>query len=163
MELTLIAGWLAGLGIGLFILLHFWVIGKPVGCSTGYGNFVGFVSKIPYFHTGEYSQLNNWKLWFLLGIPLGGLTNLLLSGNPLQWTFDMGMYETILPSNDWAKGAWLLAGGFLLGLGARMAGACTTGHALVGCSLVNKPSIIAAALFFISALVSTQLLFKFLG
>jgi uncharacterized membrane protein YedE/YeeE len=163
MELTLIAGWLAGIGIGLFILLHFWVMGKPVGCSTGYGNLVGFFSKAPFFHTGEYTQLNNWKLWFLLGIPLGGLSNLIGSGLPLTWSFDMGLYESILPQSPVAKAIWLVMGGFLLGFGARMAGACTTGHALVGCSLINKPSLLAAGVFFSSALVTTQLLFAWRG
>ncbi len=163
MEVSFWAGWIGGLFIGMFILLHFWLIGKPLGCSSAYGNVVGFFTKSSFFHTGEYKILNNWKLWFLVGLPLGGFINAMLSPGEWHWSFEMGMYDSILPTSPAAKALWLLMGGFLLGYGARLAGACTTGHALVGCSLVNRPSIFAAVTFFASALIATQLLFAFVA
>jgi hypothetical protein len=70
------------------------------------------------------------------------------------------MYEQILPGSDAAKAIWLMFGGMLLGFGARLAGACTTGHALVGGAMLNPPSLLAGAVFFASALITTQLLFN---
>jgi uncharacterized membrane protein YedE/YeeE len=160
MEVTIWEGWLAGLAIGLFVVFHFWLVGKPAGCSTGYGNVCGLVWKgIPYFQKGEHKNNNNIKLWFLIGIPFGGLVAALTSPEPWQFSFDMGMYDKVLPQSDAAKAIWLVFGGALLGFGARLAGACTTGHALVGGAMLNPPSLLAGAVFFTSALVATQLIF----
>jgi uncharacterized membrane protein YedE/YeeE len=160
MEITVWSGWLAGLAIGLFVVLHFWLIGKPAGCSTGYGNLCGLLSKrLRYFHEGEYRHKYNSKLWFLLGIPLGGLLSALGSAESWHLSFDMGLYDAILPQSIAAKAIWLTFGGMLLGFGARLAGACTTGHALVGGAMLNPTSLFAAAIFFMSAFVTTHLLF----
>lgn len=160
MEISIWSGWLSGIAIGLFVVLHFWLIGKPAGCSTGYGNVCGLVSqRVRYFHEGEYTQKNNPKLWLLIGIPFGGLISALSSPEPWHFSFDMGMYDAILPQTVAAKALWLIFGGFLLGFGARLAGACTTGHALVGGAMLNPPSLLAAVVFVLSAFITTRLLF----
>ncbi|WP_127470001.1 YeeE/YedE family protein [Thiomicrorhabdus aquaedulcis] len=160
MEITVWSGWIGGLAIGLFVVLHFWLMGKPAGCSTGYGNICGLLCKrVPFYRQGEYSRPNNAKLWFLIGIPLGGLLSALGSDEPWRLSFDMGMYEAVLPQTDAAKALWLMFGGMMLGFGARLAGACTTGHALVGGAMLNPPSLLAGAVFFMSAFFTTRLLF----
>lgn len=160
MDVIVWSAWVAGLSIGLFVITHFWLMGKPAGCSTGYGNVCGLVfPRIRYFRTGEYTRLNNARLWFLLGIPIGGLISALQSPEPWHLSFDMGMYDAILPQTTAGKALWLIFGGALLGFGARLAGACTTGHALVGGAMLNPPSLLAGAVFFASALITTQLLF----
>ncbi|MPQ77301.1 YeeE/YedE family protein [Hydrogenovibrio sp. JE_KL2] len=160
MEIEVWNPWIAGLAIGLFVIFHFWLMGKPAGCSTGYGNFLGLLFKsVEYFRVGEYSHLNNSRLWFLIGIPFGGLLSALSSPDPWHFTFDMGMYDTIFPQTDAGRAIWLILGGALLGFGARLAGACTTGHALVGGAMLNPPSLLAGAIFFVSAFITTRLLF----
>jgi len=161
MEVVVWSAWVAGLAIGFFVIFHFWLMGKPAGCSTGYGNFCGLLSKrVDYFHQGEYKNLNNSKLWFLLGIPIGGFLSTLSTPEPWQISFDMGMYNEILPQTYAGKALWLIFGGALLGFGARLAGACTTGHALVGGAMMNPPSLLAGVIFFMSAFFTTQLLFN---
>ncbi|WP_319380412.1 YeeE/YedE thiosulfate transporter family protein [Thiomicrorhabdus sp.] len=160
MEIEVWSGWLAGLAIGLFVVLHFWLIGKPAGCSTGYGNVCGLLCRrVRYYHEGEYTHKNNIKLWFLIGIPIGGLLSALNSPDAWHISFDMGMYDEILPQSAAAKAIWLIFGGMLLGFGARLAGACTTGHALVGGAMLNPPSLLAGLVFFASAFIATRLLF----
>lgn len=160
MEVIVWSAWVGGLAMGMFVIFHFWLMGKPAGCSTGYGNFCGLLCKnIAYFRTGEYKTINNSKLWFLLGIPLGGFLSALQSPEAWHFTFNMGMYDAILPQSDAGKAIWLIFGGALLGFGARLAGACTTGHALVGGAMLNPPSLLAGGIFFMSAFLTTQLLF----
>lgn len=160
MEISVWAGWLGGFALGLFVILHLWLLGRPAGCSTGYGNLCGLASKPNgFYNQGEFKDRHNGKLWFLIGIPFGGLISALTSVDAWHWSFEMGMYDAVLPQSDIGKAIWLLIGGILLGFGARMAGACTTGHALVGGSMLNPPSLIAGAVFFATALVTTQILF----
>lgn len=160
MQIVVWSPWIAGLAMGLFVVFHFWLMGKPAGCSTGYGNFCGLMFKnVEYFRVGEYSKLNNSKLWFLIGIPFGGLLSALSSPEPWHFSFDMGMYDSIFPQTDAGRAIWLILGGTLLGFGARLAGACTTGHALVGGAMLNPPSLLAGGIFFVSAFITTRLLF----
>lgn len=160
MEVVIWSAWIAGLSIGLFVIFHFWLMGKPAGCSTGYGNFCGMLCKrVEYFRIGEYKNINNSKLWFLLGIPIGGFLSAMGSDDSWHFSFDMGMYDSILPQTYAGKAIWLVFGGALLGFGARLAGACTTGHALVGGAMLNPPSLLAGIIFFMSAFITTHLLF----
>lgn len=161
MEIQVWEAWVAGLFLGSFVMTHFWLMGKPAGCSTGYGNLCGMLTtRIEYFNSGEYTNKNKPKLWFLLGIPVGGLLSALSSPEPWALSFSMGMYDQILPQTDAGKAIWIMFGGALLGFGARLAGACTTGHALVGGAMLNPPSLLAGAVFFASAFVTTNLLFN---
>ncbi len=160
MEIMVWSAWIAGILLGFFVITHFWLMGKPAGCSTGYGNICGLLyKKVEYFRTGEYKNINNSKLWFLLGIPIGGFLSAM--GSPEGWhlSFSMGVYDDILPQTYAGKAIWLVFGGALLGFGARLAGACTTGHALVGGAMLNPPSLLAGGVFFMSAFITTQLLF----
>ena len=60
----------------------------------------------------------------------------------------------LLPSHyHSAKGAVaLLAGGVLVGFGTRYAGGCTSGHAIMGMSGLNWPSLVATLSFFAGGL-----------
>jgi len=161
MEIQVWSGWIAGIAIGLFVVAHFWLMGKPAGCSTGYGNFCGLMfKKVTYYHKGEYKNPYNSKLWFLIGIPIGGFLSALSGPEPWHFSFDFGMYSQVLPQTDAGKAIWLIFGGSLLGFGARLAGACTTGHALVGGAMLNPPSLLAGTIFFMSAFITTRLLFN---
>lgn len=155
MDNTILAAWLGGLLIGWFIVLHFIVIGRSAGCSTGYACIIDKMHK----KTKPFGKLDNFKFFFIVGLPLGGLIHAFIYQGSWQPSFDMGLYEAILPTDIGAKALILLAGGILLGFGARMAGGCTTGHALVGGALLNWSSILAAVLFFAFATVTTWVLF----
>ncbi len=155
--------WLGGLGIGLYLLTQHWASNRPLGCSLSYGSLCALGSRAPYFTSGEFARRDNWRLWFIIGIPLGGFVALLTSGGAWQPTLSMGaMYDAVLPQPLWAKATLLALGGVLMGYGARLAGGCTSGHAVAGVALLNPPSLLAAALFFASGLITVQLLFRVL-
>ena len=154
--------WLGGLSIGLFALAQYWITNHQLGCSLGYGHVCGLVSRAEAFHSGELAPADNWRLWFLLGLPLGGLVAVLTSPTThFSANLSMGqMYDQVMPSALWAKTLLLTAGGALMGTGARMAGGCTSGHVIAGCALLNPPSLLAGALFFSGGLVTVQILFR---
>lgn len=163
MDVIIWSGFAGGAAIGLYMLLQYVLTGKALGVSTGYGNVCGMVSKTKFFHTGKFKELNNWRLWFLIGLPLGGLIALLTSGGSFEPTLSMGLYDTVMPSASWARGLVLLGGGVLIGLGARMAGGCTSGHTIAGISMLNPPSVLASVGFFVGGVVAVQLLFGVLA
>ena len=165
MEVVVWSGWVGGIGIGLYMLTQYLLTGKALGVSTGYGNLCAIGSKRPFFSTDKYKEPFNWRLLFLLGIPLGGVVAVLTSPDAtLNFSFSLGeMYDGVMPSALWARGLILVLGGVLMGVGARMAGGCTSGHAISGLALGNGPSLIAAMGFFVGGIAAVQILFAVAG
>ena len=111
--------WAGGLAIGLFVVLFAWVTGKALGVSAGYGSLCSLLSGIPFFRQKPYSD--RWRLWFLLGLPFGGLLSAWL-GRGLAIQRRIGSFETFFGEGWPAKTLVLGLGGFLIGYGARFAG-----------------------------------------
>lgn len=155
------SGLVGGIAIGLYSLFQLRLTGQALGCSTGYGNVCGLVSRTPYFRTGTYAERMNWRLWFTLGLPLGGLLAVLLHGEGPHLTFDLGaMYERVMPAAPAAKGAVLFVSGAAIGFGARLAGGCTSGHSIVGMALGAPSSLLASVGFFAGGTLAVQCLFR---
>ncbi|MEW6765340.1 MAG: YeeE/YedE thiosulfate transporter family protein [Pseudomonadota bacterium] len=162
-DLILWNAWLAGGAIGLYVLLQYWLTGRPLGCSSPLGQACGVVSRLPYFQAGEFSPAGQWRLWFIAGLPLGGLYAALSAGQ-VGWVTSMGTaYDVMLPEAGWLKALVLFVGGVLIGLGARMAGGCTSGHTLVGVALLNPANVLASALFFVGGLMTVHVLARLSG
>ena len=56
----------------------------------------------------------------------------------------------------------LLLGGFLIGFGTPYAGGCTSGHAIMGLSNLQVPSLIATISFMVGGFFMTNVLFPFI-
>ena len=161
-DVTTWTGWAGGIGVGCYALVQLLVSGRTLGVSSGYGAACGLVLRTSFFRqTVVHSR---WRVWFLVGIPFGGLLAALTSPGPLVASFSLGsLYDAVLPASIGAKSAVLLAGGVLMGWGARLAGGCTSGHAITGLALLNGPSFIAAAGFFAGGIAAVHVLFRFIG
>lgn len=157
-------GWMGGLAVGLYAVTQYWLTGHPLGVSTGYGNVCALGSSLPYFRTGPYANPINWRLWFVLGLPLGGVIAAVTSPGVYTASFSLGaLYDGVFPQALGLKALLLVAGGFAMGFGARAAGGCTSGHAISGVAFLNPPSMLAAAGFFVGGTVMVQVLFRVWG
>jgi uncharacterized membrane protein YedE/YeeE len=56
----------------------------------------------------------------------------------------------------------LVGGGFLVGFGARYAGGCTSGHAIMGLSDLQVPSLIATISFMVGGFIMANLILPFI-
>lgn len=96
-------------------------------------------------------------LLFLVMVVLGGVLAARMTGT-WQLHFDQGVEFTRLVGTGWRMVAALFFGGLLIGFGTTMAGGCTTGHGLTGCSSFQKGSFVAIASFFGTAILGSFLL-----
>ncbi len=146
--------WSAGLGIGLTALGLAWFTGRKLGVTGGFEDACAVI-------TGDESSYSvsasRWKLWFILGLPLGGF--LAHIGN-WGWTWLYGRLDGITFGALYWKALWLLVSGFLLGFGARWAGGCPSGNSIMGISLGSKMSILATLAFLVAGILVTNILFK---
>jgi len=96
-------------------------------------------------------------LLFLVMLAAGGAIGGLLRGG---WHphFDLGTLHSALTGGGAMTITALLFGGFLVGFGTRMAGGCTSGHGLSGCSRLQPGSLAATASFFGTAVAVSFLL-----
>jgi uncharacterized membrane protein YedE/YeeE len=163
-EVIVWSGWVGGVAVGLYAIFQWLISGNALGVSTGFGNVCSYFSRASFFHEGEYATTNNWRLWFLIGLPLGGLLAALTSPGEIIASFSLGeMYDSVLPQALWAKALVLIFGGLLIGYGARAAGGCTSGHSIAGLAMLNPPSVLASAGFFVGGILMVQFLFRLMA
>lgn len=56
----------------------------------------------------------------------------------------------------------MIGGGFLVGFGTRYAGGCTSGHAIMGLSTLQWPSLVATISFMIGGFIMANLILPFI-
>ena len=128
--------YLVGIGIGILSWFTFLLSDKPIGCSTAFARTSGMIGrwfignridKQPYFK--EFPAKIDWEWMLVLGIILGAFLSANLSGEfKIQWipsvwsaTFGVSITPRIVTA---------FIGGIILGMGARWAGGCTSGHGI---------------------------------
>ncbi|MDT0678089.1 YeeE/YedE family protein [Autumnicola musiva] len=120
-----------------------------------------------------------WNLTVVLGAVLGGFfASTYLSNNAVEINDEIAdklkteyqidsAGEAYMPTEIFAVENLnsplilfvLIAGGFMVGFGARYAGGCTSGHAISGLSNLQLPSLIAVIGFFIGGLIMIHFIY----
>ncbi|MEG1020472.1 MAG: YeeE/YedE thiosulfate transporter family protein, partial [Myroides sp.] len=132
-------------------------------------------ANIPFFQYDWKKEV--WNLFFVFGILLGGTIalNLLSNPNPINvhpklaeelTEYGITNYNNLIPLDimNWQslltlKGFLIMVfGGFLVGFGTRYAGGCTSGHAIMGLSNLQLPSLIATISFMIGGFIMANLI-----
>ena len=157
----------------MFLLFYF---GKTFGVSSNLETIcaIGGAGKFNSYFKFDWRK-NTWNLIFVFGAIIGGFIsyqwltpNEVIALNPqtIQDLSEIGIQnagQSYLPAEIFSLDALfslkgilvLLLGGFLVGFGTRYAGGCTSGHALVGLSNLEIPSLIAVIGFFVGGLIMT--------
>lgn len=132
-------------------------------------------AQIPFFAYDWKKEA--WNLVFVAGVLLGGMlaTQFLANAQafavaPATQTalraYGISDFSGLMPPELFAgshlfslKGMiFFVMGGFLVGFGTRWAGGCTSGHAIMGLSNLQWPSLVATCCFMAGGLVMTHLL-----
>jgi len=175
--------YVAGPLIGLVVPLLLLVGGKTFGVSSNLRHIcAATVPSGANFFRYDWKRAGIWNLTFITGTVLGGAlaATLLANGAPtidlaastvrdlraLGITDLTGLVPADLISFDaLASPAGLVAvvaGGFLVGFGARYAGGCTSGHAISGLAALEGASLIAVLGFFAGGLFVTHVVLPLL-
>ena len=157
-----IAGPLVGLTVPILLILG----NKSFGISSSLRHICAACvpANINFFQYDWKKEL--WNLFFVFGILLGGLLATQFLMNPGEIIVNPNLkaelsgygitdYSNLVPVQlmNFAnlltlKGSIIMmGGGFLVGFGTRYAGGCTSGHAIMGLSNLQWPSLVATICF----------------
>jgi uncharacterized protein len=136
--------WIAGPVLGLVIVSLLALGNKRFGVVGGITDLVE--------GSAEGRGLRSWRSLLVLGMVLGGAVYALLAAAP-----DAGSGYSWLDRHLTTGGevAWLFVGGLLIGVGARTAGGCTSGHGLTGSALASRASIVSMMAIMSTAIATT--------
>jgi uncharacterized protein len=172
-----VAGPLIGLTVPILLIIG----NKTFGISSSLRHICAacLPSKIPFFSYDWKKEL--WNLFFVSGVFLGGVAaaTLLADPNPMvvhpQLTADLAEYgitnfDHLVPVDIFNWPALLtlrgfimmVIGGFMVGFGTRYAGGCTSGHAIMGLSTMQWPSLVATISFMVGGFIMTNLILPFI-
>lgn len=156
--------WFGGIAIGLLVPGMYYFLNTALGVSTGYGNFVKIVipkTKLKYLNSNDFEDRFNWRFVFIAGMVIGAFISARVSGMPLT-TGEMGIFTENVQWPYAAFMLWFFSGGILLGMGARLAGGCTSGHSIHGLATFQRSSLLATIFFIIFGVAATYLIRVFI-
>jgi len=165
LKMDLWSPYLVGVGIGVLNLFAFLLSDKPIGCSTAYSRTSGMIERVfrgskvdekAYYR--KFEPVVDWEVMLVAGIVLGSFLSSAISGEfrpelvPALWADQFG-------PDPVTRIAAAFVGGVLLGLGARWAGGCTSGHGISGTLQLAASSWLAVICFFLGGVATAMILF----
>jgi uncharacterized membrane protein YedE/YeeE len=156
-----------GIGIGVLSWLAFLLSDKPIGCSAAFSRTSGMVERLfrgsrvaekPYYK--KFTPTVDWQWMLVIGILVGAFISAQLSGE-FRATWIPQMWASSFGSGIAMRWIVALIGGVLIGLGARWAGGCTSGHGISGTLQLAVSSWVAVMGFFIGGIVTAVAIYRF--
>lgn len=172
---------IAGVLIGLTVPILLLIGNKTFGLSSNFRHICAmcFPANIPFFKYDWKKEI--WNGFFVGGIIIGAAiaTFLLKNPNPIvvnpELVQDLSQYGiqpagSLMPTEIFSLSSlltlrgfiFIVIGGFLVGFGTRYAGGCTSGHAIMGLSNLQLPSLIATICFMVGGFLATHFLLPLL-
>lgn len=154
----------SALGITAVTLLIFVYSKRVLGASTFYPYLADVLTGTTaneYF-IKQVARSGNYEMKFLAGTFLSGFVISLLRG---EFRFRLLHQNWIRYKGHSVKGriGWSLAGGFLLIMGARLAGGCTSGHIISGGVQLAAGSLVFAFIVFAAFLTTGSFFYRRAG
>ncbi len=147
--------YLAGVFLGLVLLVTIFVTGRGLGASGAIKSIVvagvdgvapAHAGQSPFYATylgpGKDHPLKTWLVFEVVGVLIGGFVSGLVS-NRLKFMTESG--PRIRPRVRWLFAA---IGGALFGIGAQLARGCTSGAALSGMAVLSTAGFVAMIAIF---------------
>ncbi len=153
--------YLSGIGVGVVLLMAFLLMGRGLGATGAYSavlatavaaaspeHVANQAPYVAYLDTAqERSPLNDWLVIQIAGVLVGGFVSALWTRR-FRFGISRGPHTT-----DSQRLLLALAGGVLMGIGAKFARGCTSGQGLTGGALFS----VGSWLFIISAFAMAYL------
>jgi uncharacterized membrane protein YedE/YeeE len=114
------------------------------------------VGEKPYYQ--KFPPAIEWDWMLVLGIIIGAFISAMFSG---QFRFEWvpGKWAEVFGDMPFARWIFAFIGGIVMGIGARWANGCTSGHGISGTLQLAVSSWLAVICFFIGGIVTAMLIY----
>lgn len=172
-----VAGFIIGLTVPALLLMG----NKKFGISSNLRHICAacLPGKISFF---KYDwKKESWNLFFVAGVTVGAFIGSTYLADPAAVNvtpetirdlegIGVAQFSGLLPGDIFSRqqlltlrgSVFIVAGGFLVGFGTRYAGGCTSGHAIMGLSNLQWPSLVATIAFMAGGMAMTHIILPFL-
>ncbi len=173
--------YVAGPLIGLTVPVLLVIGNKAFGISSSLRHICAacLPANLPFFKYEWKKEI--WNLFFVAGILIGGFIAVSLLGNPNPVVvhpdlsaelsgYGVSNFNSLVPPEVFSWSSlftlrgfiMMVVGGFMIGFGTRYAGGCTSGHAIMGLSTLQWPSLVATCCFMVGGIIMANWILPFI-
>ena len=157
--------WVGGILMALLLLFAFSTFGadRPIGASTYVPYFAGILFDLDpekYTYLKEIHGAGSWEGVMLLGALVGAFLTAIFITKSFRISIVPTAWKKYKNSSVASRLIWSFVSGFLMIVGARLAGGCTSGHFLSGMTQTAISSMIFGGVVLVALLVTGRIFYK---
>ncbi len=151
--------WVGGILMSLLLLLTISTFGadRPIGASTYVPYIAGIVFNLDpehYTYLQDIKNAGSWEGVMLLGVLFGGLVTSVFITKTFRFSLVPSGWKKYKNNSVISRLSWSFFAGFLMIIGARLAGGCTSGHFLSGMSQLAMSAMVFGGVVMITLVVT---------
>ena len=160
--------WMGGILMAGLLLIAFSIFGadRPIGASTYVPFFAGLIFDLDpekYSYLKEVKNAGSWEGVMLLGSLVGGFVTSVFITKSFRFSLIPTGWKKYKNSSVVSRILWSFFAGFIMIIGARLAGGCTSGHFMSGMSQLAISSMIFGTVVMISLLITGKFFYNTKG
>ncbi|MCB4745384.1 MAG: YeeE/YedE family protein [Sulfurovum sp.] len=157
--------WAGGILMAGLLLMTFSILGadRPLGASTYVPYFAGILfdlSPEKYSYLKEIENPGAWEGVMLLGVFFGGFVTSVFITKSFRISLIPTGWKKYKNNSVPSRLFWSFVSGFMMIIGARLAGGCTSGHFISGMSQIAISSMIFGVGVMISLVITGRLFYN---
>ncbi|HHH37723.1 MAG TPA: hypothetical protein ENK77_03810 [Epsilonproteobacteria bacterium] len=157
--------WMGGILMAGLLLLTFSVFGadRPIGASTYVPYFADIVfdldaEKYPYLK--EIANAGAWEGVMLMGALFGGFVTSVFLTKSFRLSLIPSGWKKYKNNSIVSRLIWSFVAGFMMIIGARLAGGCTSGHFMSGMSQLAISSMVFGTVVMIALVITGRFFYN---
>jgi hypothetical protein len=151
--------WMGGILMSALLLMTFSIFGadRPIGASTYVPYFAGLVFDLDpekYTYLKDIQSAGAWEGVMLIGVLVGGFITSVFLTKSFRISFIPTGWKKHKNNSIISRLLWSFFAGFMMIIGARLAGGCTSGHFMSGMSQLAMSAMIFGAVVMITLVIT---------
>jgi uncharacterized membrane protein YedE/YeeE len=160
--------WMGGILMSGLLLLTFSIYGadRAIGAST----YVPYVASLifdldpeKYSYIEHIKESGSWEGVMLLGVLFGGFITSVFITKSFRFSLIPSGWKTYKNNSILSRLLWSFFSGFIMIIGARLAGGCTSGHFMSGMSQLAISAMIFGGVVMITLVLTGKIFYNTKG
>jgi len=157
--------WMGGILMSGLLLMTFSIFGadRPIGASTYVAYFSGIIFDLDpekYTYLNKIRDSGAWEGVMLFGVFFGGFITSVFLTKTFRFSLIPSGWKKYKNNSIISRLLWSFVAGFIMIIGARLAGGCTSGHFMSGMSQMAISAMIFGAVVMITLVITGKLFYN---